>query len=350
MKKTNQKSSSGITLIALVVTIIVLLILAGISISMITGDNSLIQKTIDAKTKTGEAEIREKIQLAEISAMVNKNAKIDYDALKSALAKEFGTKGIDWDISDEEENPWVVTVGEVIYNIAHKDSDEDNSTGIIVDHNGTKVDISKVPATEIANYYGDYVLNYTTGGTYQLYYVDSEGDFGESGRIYIQNIEYYAPLSDYSSYSGIRLDNHFETTGIKDTTSLIYKLNPDWSREVGNSLTTLDNDDIPSKLKAVAFLCNTSNWNPTYVTSEDQQKGVWAIGGVSVEMFCSSYNAKLHPTTEISAQAFSYENSYPVGYGYKPGNGSVKNSDYAEYSRDSLRVSRKQYVFFRYFR
>lgn len=36
MKKTNEK---GITLIALVITIIVLLILAGISIAMLTGEN-----------------------------------------------------------------------------------------------------------------------------------------------------------------------------------------------------------------------------------------------------------------------------------------------------------------------
>lgn len=36
MKKTNEK---GITLIALVITIIVLLILAGVSISMLTGEN-----------------------------------------------------------------------------------------------------------------------------------------------------------------------------------------------------------------------------------------------------------------------------------------------------------------------
>ena len=37
--KSSLKSSNGITLIALVITIIVLLILAGISISMLSGDN-----------------------------------------------------------------------------------------------------------------------------------------------------------------------------------------------------------------------------------------------------------------------------------------------------------------------
>ena len=43
-KKTNYKKTSGITLIALVITIIVLLILAGISIIMLSGNNGIINK------------------------------------------------------------------------------------------------------------------------------------------------------------------------------------------------------------------------------------------------------------------------------------------------------------------
>ena len=46
------KQKNGITLIALVITIIVLLILAGISISMLSGDNGILQKATDAKTNT----------------------------------------------------------------------------------------------------------------------------------------------------------------------------------------------------------------------------------------------------------------------------------------------------------
>ena len=49
-KKIMKKSSKGITLIALVITIIVLLILAGVSITMLTGNNSILQKATDAKT------------------------------------------------------------------------------------------------------------------------------------------------------------------------------------------------------------------------------------------------------------------------------------------------------------
>ena len=46
----------GITLIALVITIIILLILAGVSIAMLTGDNGIITQANNAKEKTEEAE------------------------------------------------------------------------------------------------------------------------------------------------------------------------------------------------------------------------------------------------------------------------------------------------------
>jgi len=48
-QKNIKKGNTGITLIALVVTIIVLLILAGISISMLSGDNGILQKAIETK-------------------------------------------------------------------------------------------------------------------------------------------------------------------------------------------------------------------------------------------------------------------------------------------------------------
>ncbi len=59
------KNKSGITLIALVVTIVVLLILAGVSISMLTGENGIIKQAQDAKEKN---EIAEEKELVELSA------------------------------------------------------------------------------------------------------------------------------------------------------------------------------------------------------------------------------------------------------------------------------------------
>lgn len=68
MKQTKEnlrvKSDKAITLIALVITIIVLLILAGVTITTLTGDNGLLQKASDAKEETEIAEEKEQLKLA----------------------------------------------------------------------------------------------------------------------------------------------------------------------------------------------------------------------------------------------------------------------------------------------
>lgn len=67
----NIKRKNGITLIALVITIIVLLILAGVSISMLSGDNSILGRAVDAKEKTTKAQKEESLKLA-IAALMSK--------------------------------------------------------------------------------------------------------------------------------------------------------------------------------------------------------------------------------------------------------------------------------------
>jgi len=58
-----MKNQKGITLIALVITIIVLLILAGVSIAMLTGENGILNQAKSSKTETVKAEAIEKINL-----------------------------------------------------------------------------------------------------------------------------------------------------------------------------------------------------------------------------------------------------------------------------------------------
>ena len=99
--KNTRKASNGITLIALVVTIIVLLILAGISISMLSGDNGILQRATDAKTNTEKAQIIENAQ-ADILAQQtdNKGANITKEQLATILNKQFETVNAD-EIPDE---------------------------------------------------------------------------------------------------------------------------------------------------------------------------------------------------------------------------------------------------------
>jgi len=66
-----NRKNKGITLIALVVTIIVLLILAGISISMLTVQNGILNRASEAKEKTEIASEDEKRKLAQAEALMN---------------------------------------------------------------------------------------------------------------------------------------------------------------------------------------------------------------------------------------------------------------------------------------
>ena len=66
------KNKGGITLIALVVTIIVLLILAGISISMLTGQNGILKRASEAKEKTELAQKEENVTLSNYEKIIDK--------------------------------------------------------------------------------------------------------------------------------------------------------------------------------------------------------------------------------------------------------------------------------------
>ena len=60
-KKQKIKSKSGITLVALVVTIVVLLILAGVSLSLVIGNDGIMKRAKEAKEKYGQARMSRKI-------------------------------------------------------------------------------------------------------------------------------------------------------------------------------------------------------------------------------------------------------------------------------------------------
>ena len=74
LKKLNLKNKNAITLIALVVTIVVLLILAGVSISLILDNNGIIQKSKDARKQYGEAQANEQEQMGDISDWIDEQA------------------------------------------------------------------------------------------------------------------------------------------------------------------------------------------------------------------------------------------------------------------------------------
>ena len=66
-----MKRNKGITLIALVITIIVLLILAGVAIAMLSGENGILKKAAQAKTETEQAQKEEETTLTDMEMTTN---------------------------------------------------------------------------------------------------------------------------------------------------------------------------------------------------------------------------------------------------------------------------------------
>ena len=105
------KSTKGITLIALVVTIIILLILAGVSIAMLTGNNGVLTQAKSAKENTRVGEVQEKVKLAAQAALTdNLGNGIEKEKFQEELNNMF-TQGEQISLEyDETNNKYTVTV------------------------------------------------------------------------------------------------------------------------------------------------------------------------------------------------------------------------------------------------
>lgn len=87
------KNNKGITLIALVITIIVLLILAGVSIAMLTGKNGILNQASRAGDETNRAEVLERVNMELNGQLANAMAGDPFDA----NTKIEGNLGLDTD-------------------------------------------------------------------------------------------------------------------------------------------------------------------------------------------------------------------------------------------------------------
>lgn len=112
MRITKGKKNEGITLIALVITIIVLLILAGITIATLTGDNGILTKTQIAREETIMKSLKEEVEILLQEDYINTTFK-QGNNLKDVLQKVSGNKKID-KIKDFEDVYYVTRDGVTI--------------------------------------------------------------------------------------------------------------------------------------------------------------------------------------------------------------------------------------------
>ena len=156
--KQRKKAERGITLIALVITIIVLLILAGVTIATLTGDNGILTKAGDAKTSTEIGDEKEKVELSAVGALAKDNGEeIKREYLNDELTSYIGTEGTDYTLS--ETAPFVVKY-------------LDSGRSYVIDENGN---VSEY--VNIAEYVkiGD-LVNYTPDDKEEDEYYDKFGE------------------------------------------------------------------------------------------------------------------------------------------------------------------------------
>lgn len=84
-----MRNQKGITLIALVITIIVLLILAGVSIAMLTGENGILNQASKAKTENGLADALERVNIELNAQLANAMAGDNFDS-KTSIESNLG--------------------------------------------------------------------------------------------------------------------------------------------------------------------------------------------------------------------------------------------------------------------
>ena len=299
------KEAKGITLIALVITIIVLLILAGVTIATLTGDNGILNQAGKAKDKTTEAESIERVQV-EVAGSYGLDGTIDKDQLNKNLGNIAGLKIGESNFGGEnivKELPVTVTL---------------NGYDIGIDANGGVEKIPEIIAKIRANpqaYYGKKVTNYNANGkTYRIFYVDKDNDFKDGYNTIYLKADYSGIVSCSTSYDASK--------------TLIKKMNPLWATK-GNTVeaetTTISNENE----QAAAWLCDPSKWT-AYC---DTDKANYAIGGPSVEMYVKSYN-QTHGDDALGCQ---YQTNNVPGYIYKVNNtiqndGWYTNSNTLDYS------------------
>ena len=169
MKKISIKEK-GITLIALVITIIVLLILAGVTIATLTEDNGILTRATETKEETEIGDEKEKVELSAVGALAKDNGgEIKRNNLNYELTSYIGAEGTDYTLSESETAPFVVTYS-------------DSGRSYIIDENGNVseyVDISEdVKIGDYVDYAPDNVDEAYDkfGETYSGY---ANGDIGQ---------------------------------------------------------------------------------------------------------------------------------------------------------------------------
>ena len=289
------------------VTIIILVILGTVSINLIFNEGGLINRAEIAKqiyennAKNEEEQINEVAQnIGEYMNGNNKDKKIEVESIslsKTTLKIGIGNtsealnvtftpanatnKKVTWSSNsetiatvNEKGKITAVAKGTAIITATSANGKTATCNVTVIDEMTIAEAKAKVTSYEaLQQYIGTKITDYNpaAGGTWRIFYYDADGEFGTAGKLYLKR--------DYDSSLETELDASGTYTNTDAAIIKMKAMNPKWAASTNASSIDLYNE------KAVAWLCNPTNWTD-YKTGEAD----YAIGSPSVEMYMKAFN------------------------------------------------------------
>ena len=293
MKNIIERKVNGITMISLVVTIVVLLILAGISITAVTGNNNIIKNAQIASEESNKSEEKEIVKEAIVYAMKkNKYGNAEKQYVKEQLNKnskvesvEEFTNGVE--VRFKSSRTYVIATDGNVYN-----SRED------VPINKTPEEIKEDNIKSISNIGKkvNFVSKYNNELIWRLFYEDNRYVYLISSKLDENNKEIAAQRTNYGAYGGLGLINQLNTsyTGSANITDEFLKsLNSKWHTYIENDANAQYRTS--ESAKSIAWFMDQNKWK-----NWKDEAGVaqYVIGGPTIELFFKSFNS----TAESNSQ------------------------------------------------
>lgn len=305
-----MKNKRGITLIALIITIIILVILAGITFNAIAGDNGILSQAMKSKTNTENASAISMVEMAWSARMTKfleeKDRVVDNLYLKellvdlnAGLGDSGKIKGIDY---NETSNKFTLVYEDESGNNYYMDVDRaSGKTSLSENH----VEEQTV-AEELAS---SYAVTEKSISKSKLY-----GTRVETGVTEINGVEvednwkiFYVDESDSKVY--LIYGAYFPNSGLQNIDETIVKRNTAKFGGIGPWL----NGGLSVQEYILEYLTNSENWNQ--ISEELSKTGktfagknILAIGGPSVEIWVKSFNDKY--LEKMDTASFSTGDTY----------------------------------------
>ena len=294
------KEQKGITLVALIITIIVLLILAMVSIRLVMNEGVINRANRGTQTYTAE-EVQEQMKLAYSEWEVAQWDGTAGDATVFVRTRLSQTYGANLDQSSVK-----VEDGKVTAKINGKIFEYNSSTGKSVEKKPGLGDIVT------KDNYGDYIDlgqdvlgDSNTANDWRILYNDKNNTYGgtDGARVYAILADYLPNTNDAVSSAGFTSSEKYGTYNVYSSTS---------------------RQDFINKLE------NEAAWK-TLVSTALQNKGAKVRGATTVEIIMASYNEKYGTNLEYADLPYLYidaDSSKGVDTLYMPHPGNGYNECY----------------------